>query len=227
MRVLLLIAAITYTCQALGCCHGAPSISEAFHHSDVVFYGKYIKKKVSDYFLSNGRPVTIDNFQVIRLYKGGDTSLLEDVSKQYFISLTSSCDDYTFSPRCFEPNHYYLIYATNNPFTGMLGIDDCARYREIKDGEFTTTPLDFGEYWIKDEQAELLKFAQLKKAPTWQARSYTTIMDEKHQEIRAIKRELTSLNSVLFRYKLAVYGLFAVLFLEVLGLRLRKKRSVI
>lgn len=104
-------------------------------------------------------------------------------------------------------------------------MDECARYREIKDGEFKT-PLGFDwQYWIKDEHAELLKLAQLNQAQTPQERSYTTILDEKHQEIRAIKRELASLNSVQFRYKLAVYGLFAVLFLEVLGLRLRKNEA--
>lgn len=221
MRVLFLIALLAYASQGLGCCSGMPGIASSFNRSDVVFYGKHLGTKVGDYYSSNGRPAEFENFEVIRLYKGGSSFRLEDTSEKYIISVQSSCDKGCMSV-CFEPNHYYLIYASANPYTGMLAIPSCTRQLEIEDEQFEVTWMsypytDFG----KNEHTELLKLAQLNQPSEEQ--SFTTILDKQDKEILGMSCEITSLKSELFRYKLAVYSLFALLLLEVFWLRWTKK----
>lgn len=215
MRILFLTVAIAYNFYAFGCCGRMPNIENSFNRSDIVFYGRHLEGKLSDYFLSNGKALRVENFEVIRLYKGGSPDRLINPSRKYIISVSSLCEDYSFSPMCFNPNHHYLIYASISAYTGIMTIDECGRQREIKNEQFRSS-FEYDRDFGKDEHKKLQELAHSNQTNN---QSFVGILERQAQEISELKDSRMALKSELFKFKLAVYSLFALMVLEILGLR--------
>lgn len=223
MRIFLLIVIVAHNFYAFGCCGRIPNIEHSFYRSDVVFYGRHLESKLSHYFLSNGRALRVENFEVVRLYRGGSPDRLMDTSKKYIISVSSLCEDYSFSPICFSPSHHYLIYASISPYTGIMTIDECGRQREIKNEKFRST-LEYDRDFGKDEQKELQELARLKQADN---PSFLSILEKQAQEISELKDNRRALKSELAKFKLSVYSLFVLMVLEILGLRWTRRGKLL
>lgn len=154
MRSFFLLFFFVKTSFLLGCGCRLPTIATAFKRSDLVFYGKHLgTKHTGDYFLMDGRPKKIENFEVTYLYKGG---IPNQMGEKYTFSILSPCDGGSCE-FCFEPGKYYLIYGYINMDLGGIVINSCYRTREIIDRRFQ--PDEYDKENHKDEHKELLRLS--------------------------------------------------------------------
>lgn len=197
--------------RLIACDCRVATIANAFQRTEAIFYGKHLGTKyTTDYYRMTGRPFKIDNFEVIRGYKGVDTDQFEpSVGKKYIVSVLSPCDQ-SSCEECFVPNKYYLIYSSINPYSGAMGVEYCSRSREITASNFMVPEYDRERG--KDEQRELLRLSKISGAA---GKSFFTILEKKDQEIRSLEKENNRLQKRTFRTEIALYCLFPLMFLGI------------
>ncbi len=133
------------------------SIEDNYKRAGLIFYGKHLGSFTSkEVFDANGKPLKVENFQVIRFYKGVDDAVLKQDSA-FKISLQSTCNK-TSCGFCFNAEKNYLVYASMHE--GVLGVetDLCSRSKEILQNNFIISggvDPDAG----KDETKELMRLA--------------------------------------------------------------------
>lgn len=211
MKLSLLMILILIQLRLIACDCRVATIANAFQRTEAIFYGKHLGTKyTTDYYRMTGRPFKIDNFEVIRGYKGVDTDQFEpSVGKKYIVSVLSPCDQ-SSCEECFVPNKYYLIYSSINPYSGAMGVEYCSRSREITASNFMVPEYDRERG--KDEQRELLRLSKISGAA---GKSFFTILEKKDQEIRSLEKENNRLQKRTFRTEIALYCLFPLMFLGI------------
>lgn len=212
MKLSFLMILVLLQIRSIACSCGLATIANAFQRNEAIFYGKHIETKyTTDYYRATGRPFKIDNFEVIRGYKGVDTDQFEQsVDKKYIVSVLSPCDQ-SSCEECFVPNKYYLIYSSINPYSGALGVEYCSRSREIVASNFMVSE-QYDRERGKDEQRELLRLSKIRGAA---GESFFTILEKKDQEIRSLEKENNRLQKRTFRTEIALYCLFPLMFLGI------------
>jgi len=113
-------------------------ISRSYRYSSVIFYGKYLSTDTVKMFNNIfGNPLIVENFEIVRFYKGVSLKLfnyLKNERGHYRISLISSCKE--SCGICFqERNKMYLVYAYLD-FSGHLTTSGCTRTRQIIKDDF-------------------------------------------------------------------------------------------
>lgn len=198
--------------QSIACDCRLATIADAFQRSEAIFYGKHLGTKyTTDYYSMTGRPLKVDNFEVIRGYKGVDTDQFEPpVGKRYIVSVLSPCDE-SSCQKCFVPNKYYLVYSSINPYSGALGVEYCSRSREIVASNFMVSE-QYDRERGKDEQQKLLLLSKIRGAA---GESFFTILEKKDQEIRSLEKENNRLQRRTFRTKIVLYCLFPLMLLGI------------
>ncbi|MFN0202146.1 MAG: hypothetical protein ACKVTZ_11535 [Bacteroidia bacterium] len=145
------------------------SIETDYNRASCIFYGKYIKTDTfKNFYRFRKSPFLVDNFEVLRFYKGCDTvwanyRLPKVNNGNYLLSVRSFCNQNAERYRnCFEKGKYYLVYSYE--FEGNLNTLICSRTREIKNNNFRveeetsfTVPIDIG----KDESEALIRLEKL------------------------------------------------------------------
>lgn len=212
MKLFLIMMLVLPHVRSIACSCGLATIADAFQRTEAIFYGKHLGTKyTTDYYSMTGRPLKIDNFEVIRGYKGVDTDQFEPLAgKKYIVSVLSSCDQ-SSCQQCFEPNKYYLVYGSVNPYSGAFGVEYCSRSREIVASNFMVSK-QYDRERGKDEQQELLR---LSKIPGAAGESFFTIFEKKDQEIRSLEKENNRLQRRTFRTEIILYCLFPLMFLGI------------
>ncbi len=164
------------------------SIKENYTRAGLVFYGKHLGTVTSnEVFDANGKPLKVENFQVIRFYKGIDDAVLKQDTNAFKISLVSTCNKNSCG-FCFTATKNYLVYASQHD--GVLGVETelCSRSKEILQNNFIISggiDPDAG----KDETKELMRLAANDTLPS----NLTKIglkWYENKQEDEEIKRRL-------------------------------------
>lgn len=211
MKLFFLMMLVLPHVRSIACSCGLATIADAFQRNEAIFYGKHIETKyTSDYYRMNGWPLKIENFEVIRGYKGVNVEKFKSLAgKKYIVSVLSPCDE-SSCQQCFEPNKHYLIYSSTNPYLGIMEIDYCSRSREITTLDFIVPEYDRERG--KDEQQELLLLTKVNGAA---GESFFTILEKKDQEIRSLEKENNRLQKRTFRTEIALYCLFPLMFLGI------------
>ncbi|MDX2067343.1 MAG: hypothetical protein SFV55_02895 [Haliscomenobacter sp.] len=211
MKLLFLMILALLQIRSIACSCRLATIANEFQRNEAIFYGKHIETKyTSDYYRMNGWPLKIENFEVIRGYKGVNVEKFKSLGdKKYIVSVLSPCDE-SSCQRCFEPNKHYLVYSSTNPYLGIMEIDYCSRSREITTSNFTAPEYD--QERGKDEQRELLRLSKIRGAA---GESFFTILEKKDQEIRSLEKENNRLQKRTFRTEIALYCLFPLMFLGI------------
>lgn len=134
------------------------TIEDNYKRAGLIFYGKHLETvTVQNAFGADGKPMVIENFQVIRFYKGIADAVLKQDSSPYKISIVSTCNKSSCG-FCFDAGKNYLVYASQHE--GVLGVETehCSRTKEIIQNNFIIsggTDPDAG----KDETKELMRMS--------------------------------------------------------------------
>jgi hypothetical protein len=134
------------------------SIADNYKRAGLIFYGKHLETvTLSNAFDAAGKPLTVENFQVIRFYKGIDDAEIKLDTTPYKLSLASTCNKNSCG-FCFTSGKFYLVYASQTE--GVLGVETelCSRTKEIIQNNFIISggvDPDAG----KDETKELMRLA--------------------------------------------------------------------
>jgi hypothetical protein len=211
MKLSFLIILALLQIRSIACSCGLATIADAYQRTEAIFYGKHLGTKyTTDYYSMTGRPLKVDNFEVIRGYKGVDMDQFEPpVGKKYIVSVLSACDQ-SSCQQCFVPNKYYLVYSSVGRYSGAMGVEYCSRSREITASNFMVPEYDRERG--KDEQRELLRLSKISGAA---GKSFFTILEKKDQEIRSLEKENNRLQKRTFRTEIALYCLFPLMFLGI------------
>lgn len=220
MKLSFLIILVLLQIRSIACSCGLATIADAYQRTEAIFYGKHLGTKyMTDYYSMTGRPLKVDNFEVIRGYKGVDTDQFEPpVGKKYIVSVLSPCDQ-SSCEECFEPNKYYLVYSSVGPYSGAMGVEYCSRSREITASNFMVPEYDRERG--KDEQRELLRLSKISGAA---GKSFFTILEKKDQEIRSLEKGNEALNKKIRSYKMIIYSLALAVFVGTLAWIIKRKR---
>lgn len=195
MRSFFLLFFFVKTSFLLGCGCRLPTIATAFKRSDLVFYGKHLgTKHTGDYFLMDGRPKKIENFEVTYLYKGGSPN---QTSEKHTVSILSPCDGGSCE-FCFQSGKYYLIYGYIDLDLVGIVVNSCYRTREIIDRRFQ--PDEYDKEHNKDEHKELLKLSAEDSA----VRDFggSSIFEMKNEKIAELEHQITELEAKHLTYKM-------------------------
>jgi hypothetical protein len=211
----------------IGLCDcGMSGIERAYKNSSYIFYGKFVGTvSTFNYYNCYGENLKIDNFEVIRFYKGPDSAACEAQRKKngqgkYLVSLQNDCEN---RGRCFDNGKYYLVYCYGDGFYRTLSTSSCARTREIKNHNFLANEGSFDPNFGENEH-ELLKTLFSKDT----LNNTYPLQKELEDELEELRRENNVLLGEKRRYVTYVYGLGGVILLllgTVLVLMLKKRRS--
>jgi hypothetical protein len=133
------------------------NIADNYQRAGLIFYGKYLETiTLPNVYDEAGKNLVVENFQVIRFYKGVADGVLKQDSA-FKISLRSTCNKSSCG-YCFDAGKTYLVYATMHE--GVLGVetDLCSRTKEITQNNFIISggvDPDAG----KDETKELMRLS--------------------------------------------------------------------
>lgn len=204
MKLFILMMLVLPQVQSTACDCRLATVADAFQRTEAIFYGKHLGTKyTTDYYSMTGRPLKVDNFEVIKGFKGVDTDQFEPLAgKKYIVSVLSPCDQ-SSCQQCFEPNKYYLVYGSVNPYSGAFGVEYCSRSREIVASNFMISE-QYDRERGKDEQHELLRLSKTNGAA---GESFFTILEKKDQEIDSLGKENSRLQNRLRRIEIVLYGL--------------------
>jgi hypothetical protein len=151
---LLCASTISFACQ----CH-PPGIKLGYKHSSIIFYGKYLSTDTTKVFHNFfGQPIVVDNFEVIKFYRGVDSSTFQyfkNTTDPYIISIISNC--HFLCGLCFEKDKKYLVYSNPAWCSGFLELPDCSRTRQIINDDFRVDDSSLYPDKGKDEELELKK----------------------------------------------------------------------
>lgn len=212
MKLFFLMILTSLQIRSIACDCRLATIANAFQRAEAIFYGKHLGTKyTTDYYRMTGRPLKIDNFEVIRGYKGVDMDQFEPpMGKKYIVSVLSPCDQ-SSCQQCFVPDKYYLVYSSVNPYLGAMGVEYCSRSREITALNFMVSE-EYDRERGKDEQRELLRLSKTNGAA---GKSFFSILEKNDQEIRSLEKENNRLQKRTFRIEIALYCLFPLMFLGI------------
>ena len=185
------------------------TIKQSYDRATVIFYGRHIQSINSkDVFDFTGRPVHVDNFEIIKFFKGVPDYLTQskrDKGEKILVSLKSNCvngrsgSDCSY---CFDSLKYYLVYCYRDIVTGQLETDGCIRTTEIINNDFTindnTKGLDEEQELIKLAKADTLEGDFIKYAAAWKDR------------LTSQESEIIVLTSQVDRYRWFMYIAFIV-----------------
>lgn len=144
--------------SAIACRCSQISIADNYKRAGLIFYGKHLETvTLPNAFDATGKPLTVENFQVIRFYKGIDDSVIKLDTTPYKLSLASTCNKNSCG-YCFTSGKFYLVYASQTE--GVLGVETelCSRTKEIIQHNFIISggvDIDAG----KDETKELMRLS--------------------------------------------------------------------
>lgn len=113
-----------------------------------------------DYF---GKPMSFENFEVIRFYKGVNNKQLVNPHRLTLKSTSSESCGFKF-----DSNQYYLVYAELNSLGSFFEVNKCSRTKKIVNNQFIVPSQPDPEAG-KDEQRELVRLAQTDTANAYLA----------------------------------------------------------
>lgn len=204
MKTLLTTLLLIFVNDLFGCTCQRGTIKQSYNRATVIFYGRHIQNIYSkDVFDFTGRPVHVDNFEIIKFFKGVPDYLAKnkaDKGEKILISLKSNCVTQNSSSDCsfcFDSLKYYLVYCYRDIVTGQLETDGCIRTTEIINNDFTINDNTKGI----DEEKELIKLAKMDTMES----NYMKYAAGWGEQLTSQQNEITILTSQVDRYRFFTY----------------------
>lgn len=160
-RLLFLIVLVLLMApKAQSCKCASSTIEQNYALAKLIFYGKHLGTLESkDVFDIYGKPVKIEQFEVLRYFKGIGKELMAEPKngKPTIISIGSNCQN--SCGFCYDSNANYLVYAHGSSLVNALETGWCSRTKKIMGQQFiigSSSDPDAG----KDEWRELERMAR-------------------------------------------------------------------
>lgn len=158
-RLLFLVVLVLIMVPKVQSCKCASTtIEQNYGLAKLIFYGKHLATFESkDVFDVYGKPIKIEQFEVLHYFKGVDKELMAEPKKSAIISIGSNCQH--SCGFCYDSNSYYLVYAHGSTLANSLETGWCSRTKKIDGQQFiisSSSDPDAG----KDEWRELERMAR-------------------------------------------------------------------
>jgi hypothetical protein len=144
--------------KAQSCKCASTTIEQNYGLAKLIFYGKHLGTLESkDVFNLYGKPLKIEQFEVLYYFKGIDKELMAEPQKSTIISIGSNCQH--SCGFCYDSNSYYLVYSHGSSLANSLETGWCSRTKKIIGQQFiigSSSDPDAG----KDEWRELERMAR-------------------------------------------------------------------
>jgi hypothetical protein len=155
----LLLFVLLLVPKAQSCKCASTTIAQNYAVAKLIFYGKHLGTIESkDVFDINGKPIKIEQFEVLHFFKGVEKDNAEPKNnKPTILSIGSNCQN--SCGFCYDSNGYYLVYAHGSSLFTAIETGWCSRTKKIDGQQFiisSSSDPDAG----KDEWRELERMAR-------------------------------------------------------------------